>query len=821
MCYRGYAVDLDTGFGNDGRLVIELGAYGDRANAVIVQPDGKIVVGGSSSSGSDLDFMLFRLFSDGSLDPEFNFDGTVTSAVGPADDEILSLELQDDGKIIAAGYSSNGTDRDFALVRYNSDGSLDRNFGREGMVVTSVGNSDDEITGIELDADGSILVTGSATGTAGRIIVLGKYRADGSLDSSFADGGFSFTGVGDEAQAESVAIRPDRRIVVAGSYSEDNRTGLMVVGFGTDGQLDESFAENGVAVPADQDSFSEGYGLALLEDGAILVAGSVGEEGKRAAALFRFTATGTPDTDFEQNGVLVTEIGAGDDVLYDVVQEENLFAAAGFTTVGNSREFLLMTYENATVVGQRSTGLQSSNAWLQLSELQVEDSYAAYRESLDSGSLVVDVVTTEFGSGVDTATALTAVSSTAMVAVGFSTRTSQITKAAVAKYSLATSSTPLSTSSTLEDGSTYILTGAPYDVTRTTAIIPVEIFSGIGTVTQRGIVFNTAPNPVLKEESQSGSGGDSKAPVITNTTSQEFSSGSSVTLSLSTDEKATCKYNKSTDTTYSSMTNSFSGGDTTSHSADLGSSLSADSYTYYARCVDAAGNENSTGTAITFTVSASSDSTDSSAASTSFFDRTLQEVGDILVSPAFAAGSDTTNDSADATSDSNTTSEKDFVEQGYTEEGSGSGAFSARLENLKPGTFFYARAYAVAGGIVYYGNQVGFRTADSCFVATAAFGSIFHPYVCILREFRDSCLLDSHLGRSLVSCYYRYAPPVADLIASDSRLRFVSRLFLLPVVGAAWLALQLGLQGLFLLSAVAVFCWYLMRPTIISRVERE
>ena len=149
-----------------------------------------------------------------------------------------------------------------------------------------------------------------------------------------------------------------------------------------------------------------------------------------------------------------------------------------------------------------------------------------------------------------------------------------------------------------------------------------------------------------------------------------------------------------------------------------------------------------------------------------------------------------------------------------------SSSFSAQLENLKPGTFFYARAYAVVGGIVYYGNQVGFRTADSCFVATAAFGSIFHPYVRILREFRDSCLLASHPGRSLIALYYHYAPPVADVIASDSRLRFAARLFLLPVVGAAWLALQLGVKGALLLMGIAGFCWYFMRPTIICRVER-
>ena len=75
------SVALDPEFGNDGRVAVQLGVYGDRANAVVVQPDGKIVVAGSSSNAVDYDFMLFRLLADGSLDPEFNFDGTVTSPV--------------------------------------------------------------------------------------------------------------------------------------------------------------------------------------------------------------------------------------------------------------------------------------------------------------------------------------------------------------------------------------------------------------------------------------------------------------------------------------------------------------------------------------------------------------------------------------------------------------------------------------------------------------------------------------------------------------------------------------------------------------------
>ncbi len=143
LCSDASAAALDAGFGHDGRVAVELGIFGSRANAVAAQADGKIVAAGYAASSADRDFMLFRLLPDGSLDTSFNYDGTVTTAVGAFDDEALAVAVQADGKIIAAGYSGNGENRDFALVRYNSDGSVDRSFGAEGMVVTAVSASHD------------------------------------------------------------------------------------------------------------------------------------------------------------------------------------------------------------------------------------------------------------------------------------------------------------------------------------------------------------------------------------------------------------------------------------------------------------------------------------------------------------------------------------------------------------------------------------------------------------------------------------------------------------------------------------------------------
>ena len=106
------------------------------AYSVAIQSDGKIVAAGDSNNGSNSDFALVRYNTDGSLDTSFDSDGKVTTAIGSGTDEAYSVAIQSDGKIVAAGYSNNGSNNDFALVRYNTDGSLDTSFDSDGKVTT-------------------------------------------------------------------------------------------------------------------------------------------------------------------------------------------------------------------------------------------------------------------------------------------------------------------------------------------------------------------------------------------------------------------------------------------------------------------------------------------------------------------------------------------------------------------------------------------------------------------------------------------------------------------------------------------------------------
>src|SRR5207237_273499 len=134
---------LDSTFGTGGKVGTPIGSIDDEASALVVQPDGKLVAAGYSDRGGNTTFALARYNAAGSLDTSFGTGGKVTTAIGSTDDKAIALVLQPDGKLVAAGYSKGGSNIAFALARYNADGSLDASFGTAGKVTTAVESIDD------------------------------------------------------------------------------------------------------------------------------------------------------------------------------------------------------------------------------------------------------------------------------------------------------------------------------------------------------------------------------------------------------------------------------------------------------------------------------------------------------------------------------------------------------------------------------------------------------------------------------------------------------------------------------------------------------
>src|SRR5262249_27696796 len=154
------------------------GLANDIAWAVLIQSDGRIVAAGSSNNINKYDFALARYNPDGTLDTSFNGSGKLTTAIGTADDSALTVAIQSDGRIVAAGSS----DDNFALARYNLDGMLDTSFNGTGTVTTLIGFANDIARAVAIQSDGRIVAAGSSNNGTKDDFALVRYNPDGTLD---------------------------------------------------------------------------------------------------------------------------------------------------------------------------------------------------------------------------------------------------------------------------------------------------------------------------------------------------------------------------------------------------------------------------------------------------------------------------------------------------------------------------------------------------------------------------------------------------------------------------------------------------------------
>jgi len=328
---------LDNGFSDDGIVTTAVGASWDEGQSVALQSDGKILVAGSSLVGGFWDFSLVRYNADGSLDTSFDGDGKLTTALTGGHDVAYQVLLQADGRIVLSGYSDN---KDFALARYNADGSLDTSFDGDGIVATSFGvGSFAPSYRSALQPDGKIVVAGSFTPGPGQPydFALARYNTDGSLDTSFDGDGKLTTafGAGDDF-GRSVAVQSDGKIVVVGNSFNGAIYELAVARYNADGSLDTSFGGDGKVTTAVGTNQQEGLqSVALQPDGRILVAG-VGFNGTNDDfAVVRYNTDGSLDATFDEDGILVLSVGPGDDNAFDVViRPDGSMVAVGQTQTG-------------------------------------------------------------------------------------------------------------------------------------------------------------------------------------------------------------------------------------------------------------------------------------------------------------------------------------------------------------------------------------------------------------------------------------------------------------------------------------------------------
>jgi uncharacterized delta-60 repeat protein len=338
---------LDTSFDTDGIVTTPIGA---NAANVTVQTDGKILVTSSLN-----DFKLIRYNNDGSLDMSFDTDGIVTTPIGLGNDSSLSVSLQIDGKILVAGYSNNGSNDDFALVRYNSDGSLDTSFDSDGKVTTAIGLASDTANSLVLQADGKILVAGSSYNGINNDFALVRYNSNGSLDASFDSDGKVTTAIGTgDDNGYSVTLQTDGKILVAGYSNNGTNNDFALVRYNSDGSLDSSFSNDGIVTTSINSGNNRAYSVVVQADGKILVAGSTSVNGGDAA-LVRYNSDGSLDTTFNggntppaQTGALAQLANGTEDQSYTINPADLL---QGFSDLGDTLSVTNLTATNGTLNG--------------------------------------------------------------------------------------------------------------------------------------------------------------------------------------------------------------------------------------------------------------------------------------------------------------------------------------------------------------------------------------------------------------------------------------------------------------------------------------
>jgi uncharacterized delta-60 repeat protein len=291
---------LDRTFGRKGTV---LTSFGSRTNstaaAVAIAPDGKIVAVGSG-------FALARYRPGGRLDPSFGRGGKLVTGFGAHSfyGTAEAVAIQPDGKVVVAGEVVPRGPRTtkLAVVRYNSDGSLDRSFGTGGRVVTQVGEFDSYGAAIVVQPDGKIVVAGRAAVGLRGVAALVRYSADGALDPGFGRGGIVLTNTAGFGPL-ALVIQRDRKLVTA-------LDPFGVARFLEGGSLDGTFGRDG-KVRTNFHAKAIGNEVVVQPDGKIVVAGSVGSSYPQGDfALARYTSSGRLDGSFGRAGKVHTDFGS-------------------------------------------------------------------------------------------------------------------------------------------------------------------------------------------------------------------------------------------------------------------------------------------------------------------------------------------------------------------------------------------------------------------------------------------------------------------------------------------------------------------------------
>jgi uncharacterized delta-60 repeat protein len=355
---RGLPGAVDTSFTGAenklGKQITPMGSTDAYATHLAVQADGKVITVGYATTQFGQDFSITRHSRDGTLDASFGNGGKLTTAIGSgvASDQAHAVLVQPDGKILVAGSTDagGGAGLEFALVRYNTDGTLDSGFGSAGKLVLPMGGDVDVARSLLLQADGKIVVGGDSNVNAalsGVDFALARLLPNGQLDTSFGSNGRVITAIKSQTGRDSLhqllvqTIAGETRLVAVGGEGD-----FIAARYQVNGQLDTSFGNSGKISGLFNANIGAARAAVALDGGRLVIAGHINHD----VAIVRLNANGTLDSSFGNAGRVLTAVSTSnwDEATALVRQADGKLVVGGWVYEGNSSsgDFLTLRYND-------------------------------------------------------------------------------------------------------------------------------------------------------------------------------------------------------------------------------------------------------------------------------------------------------------------------------------------------------------------------------------------------------------------------------------------------------------------------------------------
>jgi uncharacterized delta-60 repeat protein len=298
---------LDLSFGNGGTVHTDLNGGLEQAAALAIDDQGRLVTAGFRVGAGAYRMAIVRYLPDGSLDPTFAGNGTLLAALGTGQNYARAVAIDAAGRILVAGSASNtGQYEDFAIARLLPDGSFDASFDGDGKVLTPIGPAADIIRAIAIDAFGRIVVAGYSGIGSEVDVALARYLPDGSLDTGFGVGGKVVTSIGGYDIAYDLALDAAGRIVVAATtYDGQTSAQFALLRYTPDGVLDPNFEGGGVTIPAVDPGLDVVPKISIDGNGRLVLPGSYLSATGWDFAVARFEPDGALDSTFDGDGFAI------------------------------------------------------------------------------------------------------------------------------------------------------------------------------------------------------------------------------------------------------------------------------------------------------------------------------------------------------------------------------------------------------------------------------------------------------------------------------------------------------------------------------------